>query len=261
MSCMDGYVLSCVWDLWMEALILVRLNREKDSLHDECQKWADEIQQMQRSLGDREDKLTITPPLLSCLECFKKKHEQVSRNYADRYDSVKKLVHALNTYASHMEPSIVRIRIPPITDDIHEVIEYDISRQYYDKLEEEFDNVYKEYTKRSQTVMQLAREMTSLWIELGTPKSQVDRDIVDHANQTAITLKLGKSDVEELKQRKMRLVEEKNERIRQAEAMKEEISQLWTKFGMDESERRKFLARNSGVDLATMQRVRASFRC
>lgn len=71
------------------ALTAIVNDREKNEIRDECQKWIREIQQMQRSLGDREDKLEITPPLLSCLECFKEKHKQVSRTYEDRYDSIK----------------------------------------------------------------------------------------------------------------------------------------------------------------------------
>lgn len=150
----------------------------------------------------------------------------------------------------------MRIRLPPITDDISQVSTYDISRNYYDQLEEEFDNVYKEYTRRSATVAQLAREITTLWVDLGTPNSQIDRAIVEHGNQTAITLSLAKDDMERLRIKKTRLVEEKNQRVQNMEAMKNEISELWVKLGMEESERRKFLARHSGIDLNCARNVR-----
>ena len=77
---------------------------------------------MERSLDDtrpdddfesERDGLKVTFPLLECNQRLKEKYHTISKLHRERYEQVKKLVEALESYASHLEPSFVTIKLPP----------------------------------------------------------------------------------------------------------------------------------------------------
>ncbi|KAM6524853.1 Microtubule bundling protein [Fusarium falciforme] len=94
---------------------------EKKEMIDEAKRIITIIRQMETSLDDskrrrdyeEDDDLTITYPLMRCLQVLKEKHIQISRLHKERFEQVKKLVQALESYSSHLEPTFVQIALPP----------------------------------------------------------------------------------------------------------------------------------------------------
>jgi protein regulator of cytokinesis 1 len=167
------------------------------------------------------------------------------------------LVHALDTYASRLEPSVVQIHLPPITNDPASIASFDLSEAYYDRLEQEFNRIYEEFTRRVSTVAALAKEIINLYAELGIPKAQLDRSIVEYGAAEPERLGLSKDDIDRLKSKKSKLVDERERRRSKAEELKRDIQELWIKLGIEENEKKLFLAKHRGCDVRTIQEVRS----
>lgn len=88
-----------------------------------------------------------------------------------------------------------------------------------------------------------------LWGELGTPQAQIDSAIVKHARNAPEQLGLHLEDLNRLKGKKEKLLAEKRNREIRLEELKEAIEALWDKLGVEESERKPFLASNRGCGL------------
>jgi Ase1/PRC1/MAP65 family protein len=94
--------------------------REKNQMTEEAHNIIKTIKQMEASLDDEKDKgydldssgLRVTYPLIDCLRDLKEKYNIVSRLHRERFEQVKKLVQALESYSSHLESSFVKIRPP-----------------------------------------------------------------------------------------------------------------------------------------------------
>jgi protein regulator of cytokinesis 1 len=213
---------------------------------------------MERSLDDsrpqsefeqEQDGLQITFPLLTCLQRLKEKHHAVSKLHRDRFEQVKKLVEALQSYASHLEPSFVKIKLPPTAPNAEIPPTFDLSPTYVAKLDNEFTRVYDEYNKRIAAVSQYADEIINLWSELGIPQAQVDSQIVQHAREAPEQLGLHQDDLKRLVAKRDKLLAEKQQRERKLKELRSTVDGLWERLGVDESERKQFLAANRGCGL------------
>lgn len=167
----------------------------------------------------------------------------------------KELVHALETYASRLEPSIVQIPLPPSTNDSATIASFDLSQAYYDRLENEFNRVYEEYTRRASAVESVAKDIINLYAELGIPSAQIDKKITEYGASEPDRLGLAKDDIDRLKLKRTKLVDERDRRRAKAEEYKREIQELWAKLGVDESDKKLFLAQHRGSDMRTIQEV------
>ena len=84
---------------------------------EESQNIITTIKQMEASLDDEKDHgydlnttgLRVTFPLNECLRSLKEQYNTVSRLHRERFEQVKKLVQALESYSSHLESSFVKI--------------------------------------------------------------------------------------------------------------------------------------------------------
>ena len=216
---------------------------------------------MEKSLDDsrpdddyesERDGLKVTFPLLDCIQYLKEKHHTIAKLHRERYEQVKKLVEALESYASHLEPSFVSIKLPPTAPNAKVPPNFDLSPTYVGKLDNEFTRVYEEYNKRVATVAQLADEIISLWSELGTPQAQVDSTIVQFAREAPEQLGLHQDDLKRLVSRRDKLVSEKSQRERRLKELRMNIENLWDRLGVEELERKQFLAANRGCGLRTI---------
>jgi protein regulator of cytokinesis 1 len=162
------------------------------------------------------------------------------------------LAEALESYASHLEPTFVTIKLPPTSPNSKIPASFDVSPSYVNSLDNAFTRVYEEYNKRLVTVQALAEEIIMLWGELGTPQAQIDSTIVKHARNAPEQLGLHQDDLNRLKGKKEKLLAEKRNREVKLEELKEAIETLWDKLGVDESERKPFLASNRGCGLRAM---------
>jgi protein regulator of cytokinesis 1 len=216
---------------------------------------------MEKSLDDsrpdddyesERDGLKVTFPLLDCLQHLKEKHHTIAKLHRERYEQVKKLVEALESYASHLEPSFVSIKLPPTAPNAKVPPNFDLSPTYVGKLDNEFTRVYEEYNKRMATVAQIADEIISLWSELGTPQAQVDSTIVQFAREAPEQLGLHQDDLKRLVSRRDKLVSEKSQRERRLKELRTNIENLWDRLGVEEPERKQFLAANRGCGLRTI---------
>lgn len=88
-----------------------------------------------------------------------------------------------------------------------------------------------------------------LWGELGTPQAQVDSMIVKHTRNAPEQLGLHHEDLDRLRAKKEKLLGEKRNRELKLEELKEAVEMLWDKLGVDEAERKPFLASNRGCGL------------
>ncbi|KAI0128814.1 microtubule associated protein-domain-containing protein [Xylariales sp. AK1849] len=231
---------------------------EKKEMVDEANRVITVIRQMEASLDDGksqrnyhpdEDDLKITFPLSRCLTVLKEKHGQISRLHRERFEQVKKLVQALESYSSHLEPTFVRIALPPTGPNQSLPPTFDLSPSYVDKLDDEFTRVYEEYTRRVTTVKALSEHMIQLWAELGTPQAQTDGGIVKYYRDAPEQLGLHEDDIARLRSRRDKLAEEKKSREKRLKDLKASVEALWEKLGVTESERKAFLNGNRGCGI------------
>ena len=156
------------------------------------------------------------------------------------------LVEALQSYSSHLEPSFVKIALPPTGPDSSIPPNFDISPAYVDKLDDEFTRVYEEYTRRKSTVKALSENIIQLWAELGTPQAQTDGAIVKYYRDAPEQLGLHEEDISRLRAKKDKLADEKKNRERRLKDLKISVEALWNKLGVPESEQKAFTNANRG---------------
>ncbi|KAI5840272.1 microtubule associated protein-domain-containing protein [Morchella snyderi] len=233
---------------------------EKEHLEEECRKLIVSIRQMEQSLDDRKSSPSEcndqpTTPLHQCLRGLKERHENVKKRHAGRYETIRKLSQALEQYASRLEPATLQVTLPPTTNDPAAIASLDLSHSYYEKLKEEFTRVYQEFSQRAKTVQSISREIINLYNELGIPKSQIDRNIVEFGTSQPERLGLLNDDLDHLRGKKDVLLAEKEKRGAQIEDLKIEIGELWEKLGVDPQEQKSFLAQRRGYDLKTIREL------
>ncbi|PFH56691.1 hypothetical protein XA68_16136 [Ophiocordyceps unilateralis] len=223
---------------------------------DQAKQTITAIRQMEASLDgsrpassrsmDPDDDLAITYPLTRCLQTLRDKHMHISRLHRDRFEQVKKLVDALVSYSSHLEPSFVQIALPPTGPGQSVPSSFDLSPAYVDRLDAEFTRVYDEYTRRIASVQTLADHIIQLWAELGIPQAQQDGAIVKYYRDAPEQLGLHDEDLSRLQAKRDRLAEEKKNRERRLRELRAAVETLWEKLGVDEAETRAFLSQNRG---------------
>ncbi|KAK4946834.1 Microtubule bundling protein [Elasticomyces elasticus] len=235
------------------------VSQEKNQMSEEAQNIIKTIKQMEASLDDEKDRgydldstgLRVTYPLIDCLRDLKEKYNIVSRLHRERFEQVKKLVQALESYSSHLESSFVKIRLPP-TSSSSCPPNFDLSPSYVTTLDDEFTRVYDEYNKRVVVVQQTAEEIVRLWSELGIPQAQTDSLIVQHYRDSPEQLGLHQADVDRLRSRRDKLLDEKKAREKRLSDVKKNIENLWDRLGIEEADRKAFLAANRGCGLRTI---------
>lgn len=210
---------------------------------------------MERSIDDvkpddeYEVEQDVTYPLLACIQTLKEKHHTVAKLHRERFEQVRKLVEALESYASHLEPSFLSVKLPPSDPNAKLAPTFDLGPKYVASLDTEFTRVYEEYNKRVATVQQTADDIINLWSELGTPQAQVDSRIVQFARESPEQLGLHQEDIKRLTSRRDKLLSEKSARERKLNELKTTVEGLWNRLGVEEPERRQFLAANRGCGL------------
>ncbi|KAL6249414.1 Microtubule bundling protein [Rhinocladiella similis] len=235
------------------------VNQEKNELTEEAHNIIKTIKQMEASLDDEKERgydldssgLRVTFPLIDCLRDLKEKYNVVSRLHRERFEQVKKLVQALESYSSHLESSFVKIRLPP-TSSSSCPPNFDLSPSYVTTLDEEFSRVYDEYNRRVIVVQQTAEEIVRLWSDLGIPQAQTDSLIVQHYRDSPEQLGLHQADLDRLKSRRDKLVDEKKSREKRIVDIKKNIENLWDRLGIEQADRKAFLAANRGCGLRTI---------
>ena len=224
---------------------------------EEAQKIIKTIKQMEASLDEEKQMngfdlestaLRVTYPLNDCLRDLKEKYNIISRLHRERFEQVKKLVQALESYSSHLESSFVKIQLPP-TNSATCPANFDLSPSYVTLLDDEFTKIYDEYNKRVGLVQTIAEEIIRLWSELGTPQAQTDSAIVNHYRESPEQLGLHQADLDRIKLRRDKLIDEKRSREKRLQDIKVTIEGLWDRLGVEEQDRKSFLAGNRGFGL------------
>ncbi|RAR01690.1 protein regulator of cytokinesis 1 [Stemphylium lycopersici] len=239
---------------------LRHVTNEKHEMTEEAHRLLKTIRQMEASLDDTKpnpnyedhDDKAITFPLTRCLQTLKERYNTVSKRHSERFEQVRKLAEALESYASHLESSFVQVKLPPTAPNATVSPSFDISPSYVTKLDNEFTRVYEEYTRRINMVKAMCQEIIQLWAELGTPQAQTDSVIVKCHRDAPEQLGLHKDDLAQLKAKKERLVEEKRGRERRLGQLRSTIEDLWDRLGIEERERKQFLTSNRGCGLRTI---------
>ncbi|KAI9816724.1 MAG: hypothetical protein M1826_001722 [Phylliscum demangeonii] len=230
------------------------VSTEKEEMVEEAERMIVTIKQMEASLegadtnGGREN-LIVSYPLNRCLQALKAKRSTIAKIHKERFEQVKKLVEALESYSSHLEPGFVRIALPPISSDAPISMTFDISANFVTALDGEFTRVYEEYTHRVDVVRTTAEEIIKLWAELGTPQVQTDTSVVNNYRDSPEQLGLHQNDLKRLAETKERLLDEKRGRERRLKDLKTEIAALWDKLGVEEHDSKQFLNSNRGCGL------------
>ncbi|KAI9649321.1 Microtubule bundling protein [Ciborinia camelliae] len=228
---------------------------EKNDLTEEAHRIITTIKQMEASLDDNkdhheyepeDDDLKITYPLIQCLQGLKEKHLHISKIHRERFEQVKKLVQALESYSSHLEPSFINIELPPTSLNASIPPTFDLSNNYVTDLDDEFTRIYEEYTRRVATVKATAENIIQLWAELGTPQAQTDGAIVKYYRDAPEQLGLHEDDISRLRMKQSKLVDEKKGREKRLRDLRVTVEALWVKLGVEEPERRRFLNSNRG---------------
>ncbi|KAK4650491.1 Microtubule bundling protein [Podospora pseudocomata] len=228
---------------------------EKKGMIEQAQKMMTTIRQMEASLDDsisrryEDEDMKITYPLTRCLKVLEKKQNQVSRLHRERFEQVKTLVQALESYSSHLEPSFVKIELPPTAPNQSIPPTFDLSPKYVDKLDAEFTRVYEEYMHRVETVKGLGENIIQLWAELGTPQAQTDNAIVKYYRDAPEQLGLHQEDLARLKAKRDKLLKEKENRERRLRDLKDTVEGLWERLEVDEADRKAFLNSNRGCGI------------
>ncbi|KAK4194145.1 microtubule associated protein-domain-containing protein [Triangularia verruculosa] len=229
---------------------------EKKGMIEQAQKMITTIRQMEASLDDKrssrryeDEDMKITYPLARCLQVLKEKQTQIGRLHRERFEQVKKLVQALESYSSHLEPGFVRIELPPTAPNQSVPPTFDLSPKYVDKLDAEFTRVYEEYMHRVETVKSLGENMVDLWAELGTPQAQTDNAIVKYYRDAPEQLGLHQEDLARLKSKRDKLLKEKENRERRLRDLRDTVEGLWERLEVDGADRKAFLNSNRGCGI------------
>ncbi|KAF9892516.1 hypothetical protein FE257_001625 [Aspergillus nanangensis] len=234
---------------------------EKSQMTEEAQRLVTAIKQMEESLVDEKANgqynldhkdLRISYPLNRCLNFLREKHQALSKLHRERFEQVKKLVEALESYSSHLESSFVTIDLPPTTPGSSIAPSFDLSPSYVTSLDSEFSKVYEEYHRRLEFVQTTCEEIIKLWAELGTPQVQTDSNIVKNYRESPEQLGLHESDLASLIAKREKLLEEKRSRERKLKELRNAVEGLWERFGVEESDRKTFLSANRGCGLRTI---------
>ncbi|KAI4201041.1 MAG: hypothetical protein LQ346_002244 [Caloplaca aetnensis] len=239
---------------------------EKNELTEEAHRIIKTIKQMEASLEDQkpngtyqleDQQLKVTVPLTRCVSDLKQKYNTIARLHAERFEQVKKLVQALESYSSHLEPSFIKIKLPPSANNARVSPTFDLSPTYFTALDNEFTRVYDEYNRRLAQVKALAEEVVNLWAELGTPQAQTDGSIIKYFRDTPEQLGLHQQDIQGMQAKRDRLLEEKRGRERKLKELKAVVEGLWNRLGVEEPDRRSFLAKNRGCGLRVINEFEA----
>ena len=167
------------------------------------------------------------------------------------------LVQALESYSSHLEPSFIRIILPPTSSNSLLPPTFDLSPSYITSLDNEFSRVFEEYTRRVNSVKTLAEDIVNLWVELGTPQAQTESSIVKYCREAPEQLGLHEDDILRLQTKRDRLIEEKRGRDLKLKELRSTIESLWDRLGMEEADRKRFLAENRGCGLRIINEFEA----
>lgn len=159
------------------------------------------------------------------------------------------MAQALESYSLHLEPTFVKLALPPTGPNQSISPSFDLSPAYVDKLDAEFTRVYEEYTRRVATVKALAENMIQLWAELGTPQAQTDSAVVKYYRDAPEQLGLHEEDLARLRSKRDKLLEEKKNRERRLKDLKCTVEALWEKLGIEERERKAFMNGNRGCGI------------
>ncbi|KAJ6051600.1 uncharacterized protein N7446_006233 [Penicillium canescens] len=231
---------------------------EREAMTHEAQRLITQIQQMESSLTDEmangqfelnRDDLRITYPLNRCIAFLREKNDAMSKLHRERFEQVKKLVDALESYSSHLEPTFVKLELPPTAEGSSIPPSFDLSPLYVTALDAEFTHVYEEYHRRVAQVQSTCEEMIKLWAELGTPQAQTDSTIVKCYRESPEQLGLHESDLISLMAKRDKLVEQKAGRERKIKELRSTVESLWDRFGVENADRKAFLAANRGCGL------------
>ncbi|KZZ93880.1 Microtubule-associated protein, MAP65/ASE1-type [Moelleriella libera RCEF 2490] len=231
---------------------------EKKQLVDEAKSIITTIRQMEASLDNskarrtdcyEDEEIKITYPLNQCLKGLREKHSHISLLHKERFEQVKKLVEALESYSSHLEPTFVQIALPPTGPSQSLSPTFDISDSYVERLDAEFTRVYDEYTHRIHSVQALSNQIIQLWAELGTPQAQQDGAILKFYKEAPEQLGLHREDLERLHAKRDSLSEQKKSREKRLRDLKASVEALWLKLDIEEAETRAFLNQNRGCGL------------
>jgi len=206
----------------------------------------------ERNSYDFDDDLKVTYPLKPCLDGLKEKHKMVHKLHRERYEQVKKLAQAIESYSSHLEPSFTKVKLPPTSPSAQCPATFDLSHAYFSSLDDEFTRVYEEYERRIGAVKAMCSEIINLWAELGTPQAQTDSNIVNLSREAPEQLGLHAEDLKRLQARRDRLLEEKKGRERRLKELRLQIEGLWDRLGVEQADRKGFLAANRGCGMRTI---------
>ncbi|KAJ5585072.1 uncharacterized protein N7459_004872 [Penicillium hispanicum] len=240
------------------------VDEEKEQMTQEAQRLIITIQQMEASLGDERangryelnrDDLCVTYPLNRCITFLREKNEGMAKLHRERFEQVKKLVDALESYSSHLEASFLSIELPPTAPGSTIPPSFDLSPSYVTALDSEFTRVYEEYHRRVAFVQSTSEEIIKMWAELGTPQVQTDSNIVKCYRESPEQLGLHEADLANLMGKRDKLVEEKKGRERKIKELRASVESLWERFGVEDSDRKAFLSANRGCGLRTINEL------
>ena len=111
--------------------------------------------------------------------------------------------------------------------------------------------------RRMESVKCLGEEIVNLWAELGTPQAQTEASIVKYYRDAPEQLGLHADDIKRLQAKRDRLHEEKRGRERKLKEMKATVEDLWNRLGVEETDRKRFLAGNRGCGLRAINEFEA----
>ena len=97
----------------------------------------------------------------------------------------------------------------------------------------------------------------NLWAELGTPQAQTESSIVKYYREAPEQLGLHANDIQRLQAKRDRLVEEKKGRERKLKDLKSTVEGLWDRLGVEEVDRKRFLAGSRGCGLRAINEFEA----
>ena len=170
---------------------------------------------------------------------------------------VAELVVALESYSSHLEASFIKVKLPPTSQNASIPPNFDLSPSYVASLDIEFTRVYEEYSRRVESVGTISEEIVNLWAELGTPQAQTDDSIIKHYKSAPEQLGLHESDISRLSGRRDKLLEEKRQRERRLKELKTSVEGLWDRLGVEDMDRKRFLAGTRGCGLRVINEFEA----
>ncbi|KAF5095442.1 hypothetical protein D0Z00_003138 [Geotrichum galactomycetum] len=241
-----------------------QVRQERNELRQRCEEIQRNLHDMSTALKDVDITavlgsmielldLEIKPPYRDIEQQLERAFIELEAIYLERSNRANELLAQLNDLSESMDGLIVspELKPPSSKDDL------DLSMKYLSQLETEIQRWRKEMQTRISQVSIIAKDIVSLWADLGTPQESLDMMIMENYKTQPELIGYKLADLDRLESIRETLSNEKTHREERISYLVRKVSMMWDKLSEDEVYVREFQANNRGLSLSVIEAYEA----